>query len=537
MEKKQLLDDTYSVLNKKWKIACRTLLGKEVGELASFSSWLAENAVPKGRGISYISGKPVDFSVGEYCSGAKAVQFGEVEFMAGATPLSINEIKDLDSLVQAIGERAVYAGNVVLGNSKFVEGSSSVIDSFYVLDSNMISESKHVAYSSIVKNSENVFGANLEDYSQFLVRGFDTYKNVRCFEVWSTYLCSDAYYMLRCENCHDCMFSFNLLGGRYMVGNLELPREKYLEIKGKLISELRETLVKEKRLPSLMEIVKSSDATCGTEKKREVVLKGAERIEREDATPMEDAWQKTSEMVFGKKLLSMDDYGGWLERHVKTAVRERSALSGRKTLCGKFFPFVSFPRERLVTLEEGLAAGKILRLTSDETCRMTLHSAHKIIGKIAYFPSHIMLGENFNIIGAMMGYKAQNCYNGGIFSNTKFSGFSHFARNSDYMWGSTLSYNSNFCINCYNSNAIARSFEIDSCFNCSSSYFLHNCENVRESMFCFGVKNRKNCIGNAELDAATYAKLKCSLCEQMWQEISAKKCLKWDIYNVGCGKA
>jgi hypothetical protein len=51
------------------------------------------------------------------------------------------------------------------------------------------------------------------------------------------------------------------------------------------------------------------------------------------------------------------------------------------------------------------------------------------------------------------------------------------------------------------------------------------------------VKNRKNCIGNAELDAPTYAKVKSALCEQMWDELSIKRTFKWDIYNIGCGQA
>jgi len=535
MAKTTTHDIAYNELDRQWKAACSMLLGGEVGELSLYEPWLSSLKEKQGRGSSVVSGKPVEYAVPDYCPGAKGIGFEEIDF-GKKFSLSMNEIKDIDSLLEAIQDRACYAGNIVLGNSKFISGSSSVIDSFYVLGSNMVSESKCVAYSSIIKNSEFIFGTTLEDYSKFLVRGSDTYNNNRALEIWSTYLCSDAYYLLRCENCHDCMFCFNLRGKRNAIGNLELEKGKYLGIKKKLVSEMRQMLEKDKKLPSLIEIVAKADGKCTPEERKAIAARGKRPEEKSSKKPIENAFAKASEVIFGKKLGPIDDYGPWLLQHVKACKEASSAISDKKTLLGEFTPFTLFPKDRLLTMEEGDVAGHILKISEKEAEECSIENIHKSIGKIAYFASEIRLGENFNLLRTFLGYKAHNCYWGGIFSNTKYSAFSHFARNSDYMFGSTLSYGCTLCINCYNSNNISRSFEMDSCFSCSDCYFCHNCENLQNCMFCFNVKNKKYAIGNVEVGKQEFTRIKGLLLGKLLARLEAEKRFATDIYNIGCRK-
>ena len=75
----------------------------------------------------------------------------------------------------------------------------------------------------------------------------------RCFD---SYLCvssSDLYSCFNCKNCMDAMFCFNQNSKRHAIGNLELPKEKYLVIKKKLLSEIAEELEAKKRFPSVFE--------------------------------------------------------------------------------------------------------------------------------------------------------------------------------------------------------------------------------------------------------------------------------------------
>jgi hypothetical protein len=57
---------------------------------------------------------------------------------------------------------------------------------------------------------------------------------------------------------------------------------------------------------------------------------------------------------------------------------------------------------------------------------------------------------------------------------------------------------------------------------------------VHDSLFCFNVKNRKNCIGNSELQPAEYNRIKQALVGQMYEELSLTKDLRYDIYNIVC---
>ena len=523
-------------IDEAWKSTCKILLKDEIGGLEKYEKWIGQFREPFGHAKSPTSGQDVFLTIQDYGPGSRAIGFDEINHSKNPERISINDAKDLDSLLEAVAEVAQYSGNIVLGNSKIVERSSGVIDSFYVLDSNMVSESKYIAYSSIIKNSEYIFGANLEDYSKFLIRAYDTYNNTRGFEIWSTYLCSDVYYVLRCEDCHDCMFSFNLRAKRHAIGNLELPKDKYAQLKEKLLGEMRDMLKKDKKLPSLLEIIAKSRETCTDASLRAAIAGARETPEALNQQPVEDAFEKTTDIVFGKKLDRMDDYREWLVQHVKTSTEEKSAMSGKDTILGEFFPFPLFPKDRLLTMEEGLEAGQVLKMDVKEVEGLTMSNAHKPIGKIAYFATKIRLGETSNLIHTFLGYKAQNCYWGGIFSNTKYSAFSHFARNSEYMFGSTMSYACAFCVNCYNSNYIARSFEIDCSFSCSDCLFCHNAENCTECMFCFNVKSKRYAIGNVEYPKEEYLKIKKMMLAEISQKLEKDKKLDYSIYNIGSKK-
>ncbi|MFA6531068.1 MAG: hypothetical protein WCT31_05015, partial [Candidatus Micrarchaeia archaeon] len=110
----------YENLNERWKLACRILLGKEVGELSSYKNWLSEGLEPMEVRTSTHSGKNV-FAVGKYPKDAPFISFEEINYSQEFEPLSINDIKDIDSIKEALGERAVFCGDLVLGKSSNVD--------------------------------------------------------------------------------------------------------------------------------------------------------------------------------------------------------------------------------------------------------------------------------------------------------------------------------------------------------------------------------------------------------------------------------
>ncbi|MFH1470448.1 MAG: hypothetical protein ABIF01_01760, partial [Candidatus Micrarchaeota archaeon] len=83
---------------------------------------------------SAISGKDVVVSHSRYPEDARYVSQDEIDYLKKAPPLSINEIRDIDSLLGAIEDRVAYAGNKVFGNSASIEKGDNCSDSFFVYD-------------------------------------------------------------------------------------------------------------------------------------------------------------------------------------------------------------------------------------------------------------------------------------------------------------------------------------------------------------------------------------------------------------------
>ena len=305
--------ETYRELDRQWRATCRAVLGGEIGPLDEYSKWLSGLNDPLAIRKSSSSGKPVVMTSENYCGGARVQDMSETDFMRKFEPLSINEIKDIDSLTSAVRERAAYCGNIVIGNSKFIESSSEVSDSFYVYRSVRISSCKNVAYSQWMRLSENIFGTNEGGESSFCIRSGIVYRNSRGFELWICGNTSDSRYSYGLEDCKDCMFCFNLVSKSNSIGNLQLSRDKYSGLKTKLLSELRAELREKRRLPSLIELI--SHEKPDHSQARAICAWLPESARDRDKSRLEWAFTEASSLVLGAPLKGIDNYAQWLSRH------------------------------------------------------------------------------------------------------------------------------------------------------------------------------------------------------------------------------
>ncbi|MFH1447506.1 MAG: hypothetical protein ABIG39_01470, partial [Candidatus Micrarchaeota archaeon] len=315
-------------MDKRWRSTCKVLLKQEVGPLSDFSAWLRGNTGGLIHRKSIISGKDVTYFIRGYAENSKFASFEETMDMLGREPLNVNSIKDIDSLFDAVRERAYYAGNEILGNSSYVSRSSSVIDSFYVLESGFVSDSKYVAHSNEIKYCENVFGCEAIAECKYVVKVTNAgHKNNRCLELWKGDNSSDCYYSHNLSNCQECMFSFNLKGGRHSIGNLHLPSDKYLRLKEKLLSEISDKLRCKKRLPSLIGLVGRSELRLPKEARESAKESAVKRAW--DPAPVDGALEKTSELLLGQKLHGVSKYEGWFKEHIHKRYHGKSFVSGK----------------------------------------------------------------------------------------------------------------------------------------------------------------------------------------------------------------
>ena len=522
--------EAYLELDRRWKQACRLLFGGEVGGLDDYREWLSERADPVFSSKSAFSGKEVTYALRDYCAGAPWASFDEIDFGKKSAPLSVNDIKDVDSLIRAAGERACYAGNVVLGNSKFIEKSANVSDSFYIYESSHVGDSKCIAYSSMARLCECVFGTAAPGESEYMVRCNDTYKSRRCFELWMSTGCIDCHYVFALTGCGNCMFCFNLTGTKYAIGNLPLGKEKFAAIKSSLLEQMRSELEKKKRLPSLTDI--AGKCRGGAPK---VGAAEAESGGQKDMRPMEEAFSSTSKIVLGVRLEGLKACEPWLTRHIEKGRKQKSVVSGREVFVGTYAKYAEVPPARMVTEDEALQLSKPTK-TPAEMERITLANAHELISDVAYFHLDYHAFSNKNIIDCMAYAYSSDCFNCFPCVEIKDSAYDFWPRSSGHLFGCGVMFDSSFCINCYQSVKLQRCFEVDSSRDCADCYFSHNIENCQSCMFCFNAKNLRYAIGNAEVGAEKFAQAKEALLKKIGAKLQKGHDLGLDIFNVACRK-
>lgn len=521
----------YPKLDFAWRQTCKVLFGEEIGELKEYEKWLLSNVASPREESSSLSGKSVYLGTNDYCKG-KFIGLGEVDFNKKYEPLSINEIKDIDSIVSAIGERAFYAGNIVLGNSKFIEGCANIFECHYVYNSNNVDHAKNVAYSSNVKEAENLFGCNTIGETKFGIKNYETYRITRSFELWKSSNTTGAYFVFGLDGCSDCMFSFNLQNASYRIGNLPLGREKYEPLKKKLLSEISAELKKKKTFPSFLDMAKESIQKSKSPPQAFSIPPAKEG--ETDKQVIEDEFRKTTKIVLGRELSNMDSYADYFLGYTWKMDREKSCVSGRKVWVTHYASLESVPRNRLLKWNESFEIGRRVKLEENELGSVS--QIRENLYKIAFFSPELQAGENKNTIDTPVHGKCVNSYHSSLTGLGKNYVFSSWTRRCNNTVGCTLPYLSDFVINTYYSSRITRGFEVDGSRDCMDLYFSHNCEALQDGMFCFNVKNLRRAIGNAQYSPDEYKKFKSAILEQVADELEKTKSLRWDIYNIGCAR-
>ncbi|MFA5105782.1 MAG: hypothetical protein WC506_02360 [Candidatus Micrarchaeia archaeon] len=523
------MDETLAALEKAWASTCKVLFGEEAGSMKLYEKWLCELVDQPVVRKSAVSGKEVIFSTKNYPEDAKAISLDEVDQGRKYAPLDINQIKDIDSIVQAVRDRCLYAGNMILGNSKHVGKSSNINDSFYVYSTTLSGNDKYMAYCTLARLDNYGFGGNAFSQCEFCLKCHELTRVKRAFELWMSQDCSDCYYSHGLKNCANCFFSFNAQNKKYAIGNLELPPDKFKDLRAKLLSEMLGELKSKKRLPSLIEMVERG----GKPNAPKMPQAAAGTPGLQDKGKIESAFASTMQLMLGKKLTrGIDAYGPWLASHTRGFDRCKSAASGKDIYLAHYGNYTDLPRNRLLTLEEAKAFGHDAKIGLADAEGMGIASAGEKISKIAFFNSDIADGQNPNDIECTINIDAANCYRAVCSVYSKYAAYSFWPRSSEHVFGCDTVFDSAFCVNCYNSVNLKRCLEMDSCNGCSDCLYCHNCENLANSMFCFNAKNLKYAIGNVEIGREAYMKIKAVVAGQLWQELEKTGKARRGIFSL-----
>ncbi len=504
----------------------RVLFGQEIGKLEEFAPYLSETMQPYQMKKSFVSGKPVMVALAYYPKDAKFLsqdEVGQLKFL----PLNVNEIKDIDSLFEAVGERVVYCGNKLFGRNRNVSEVDNCVDCVDVFHSHNVYNVKCGAYLSYLRDAENIFGVSAFPQSRNTMRSFWGVGLNRCFECYYSTKLSETYFAFNCIGCQSCMFAFNLRGKRFCIGNLELEKEKYVQLKEKLANEMGSELKKRKKLFSIADIAIAGSNGSPTK-----------WVTQESPVPpkVEEAFGKTAKLLLGKELHPSKKYEDWLlERAIR--VRKVHGALGSPAYKIEGLPVVKdIPADRLVSLSEQAGAAES-RISIGNGEMPPLDEMFSRVSKTALFCFEFVDGPNEDcvdvagIFGGSHNYKLVDCTNG------KYSGYGTASVNSEHIFGGYLRIlNSQFCINCYDSTGLQRCFEVDSSYTSKDSYFCHNCENVENAILCFNAKALRYAVGNSEVGKEEFERIKGILLERIVKELELKGKLEFDIFSIPKGK-
>ncbi len=526
------MSEPEQTLESRWKSTCKTVLGEEIGSLRQHLGSISLHTNPIIMKKSSISGKPVSYLLDFYAKDSKWISLDEINYDSRPEKIDLSGAKSLESIAKLTNGVAYYCGNVVIGNSGNVAGSSNIMDCHYLLNCTQIGNSKYLVHCTLGRECEDCFGGNAVAESRSCIRCHETTRDSRSFELWMSQSCSDCYYSFGLRNCQDCIFCFNLRNKRYCVGNVQVSKGEYETIKKKVISQAVKQLKESGSAPSMFDLISRSSM-----QKEALPQMPAAPEEKTDKSVVEEAFKSTSKILFGFQLSGgLDTYSSWLGAYIHPTEFLNSCLSGRRIALTHYSNYNILPHERMVSLEEAYFLGERLSLSKEDALSLDLNNAHKKIGKLVYIASEWSEGSKSNLTDCNIYIDAVDCYRvaGAIYS--KKCGYCFWPKSSESCFGSDTLFSSSSCIRCYYSTKLSRCFELDSCSNCSDCYFSHNIENCAECMFCFNVKALKYAIGNVQYPKEEYLRLKKLMLGDIFQRLEKDKKLDVNIFNLGCKK-
>ena len=501
---------------------CSILFGRDVGGLLEFEPYLKEGMLPYIIAKSCVSGKEVFISNPYYPQGARFVGPDELPALK-SRPAGINDIKDIDSLFRAAAESFAYCGNKTFGknhNTVFVDNAIDCID---VYCAHNVRNVKKGAYISCVRESEYVFGIPAFPKINYSMRCIEGINANRMFETYYTNYSSDMYYSFNCYNCSDVIFGFNLRGKRHVIGNVQLPAEKYLQLKKKLTDEMAEMLSKNKRIFSISDL-----ALMGVNEGKDVDVRLIPTVPAPKS--VEKAFSEAAKVVLGSGRAGIGQYAAYLQERALPVKRLRGKF-GSHTYRPELPVVKELPGAILCTREEAMKENA--PLVDERQLSLALRSLAAAVAAKASITMEMVEGESREVPEVTQAIDSTESWSEWDATSSSRSACSTGVIQSKYVFGGYFRIlDSEFCINCYDVVEARRCFEVDSSSRCSECYFCHNVEGCECCILCSNVKGKRYAVLNQEVGKEEYLRVKKMLLDYVNGELDRKKAVARSIFSL-----
>ncbi|MDD5336977.1 MAG: hypothetical protein PHS02_00670 [Candidatus ainarchaeum sp.] len=252
---------------------------------------------------------------------------------------------------------------------------------------------------------------------------------------------------------------------------------------------------------------------------------------------LEKDFARTSQLLLGAALAPMDDYAGWLGRRVPLPHLTKSALSGKPVWLPPppSFRNTLFTTKRAISMEEVEKVSATPFSASDLEGAGLADLAGRLTEPVRYLCGNYRYRTYENVEECSGAGDGRNLYRSeDAYLKIKNVAYSNYTLFCESMFGCHADLHSKFCIHTYNSENVARCFEVDGCADSSDLLFCHNCEGMGNALLCFNAKNMHYAVGNVEVGREKYVKIRQKVLAEITAKLVRDKKLELDIYNVGC---
>jgi len=236
-------DSIRNNVKKGFKKIPNILLGREMDYDKIKST--VDRHIPKiNKTISMITGNKIDVPAPLVPVKHRVAEYELLKSVSSRLKAENPEELNWKNIGEELNKYFVFGSDNRVGNLINVVDSVQRIDSQNIIGSTAAVWSKYIYDSWWPAQCEYVAGSSIIFYSKFVMNGYASENITRGFGVDSSNNVSDGYYVHNCHGCQEVMFSAHLHGKQFVIGNNELPKEKYLDIKKKLIEQLADKVEK-----------------------------------------------------------------------------------------------------------------------------------------------------------------------------------------------------------------------------------------------------------------------------------------------------
>ena len=114
----------------------------------------------------------------------------------------------------------------------------------------------------------------------------------------------------------------------------------------------------------------------------------------------------------------------------------------------------------------------------------------------------INVSQSDNIYGCDGVFRSQDSH------DSKNIVFCDAANDSEYVAAGQRSHTLTYALRIEDSNTTSKSFAISWSKNITNSFFIHDCGDIQDSMFCSHITNKRFCIANMQYEEAEYMRLR-----------------------------